>query len=482
MEQTHLNPRPALPSTAGEHGTSPGQVRRNLQALGRALNRRRRLRLSVRGIWLGLLLVVGGLAVRLAGYALDWPFFVFPGAFVTAAAIIYAWSSRPALTDLVRGYDRHFGLHELLSTGLEVTRQIEQNQHPQGHVTQGLIEQTVQATGTLRRRVARRPVLPWSDLQMVLALTVIALGLLIPGRWSGLPDAEPVALPAIPTPAALDPSKAAEPTEIPVVATEPPPSEELPPEDAAAAEAIADALRDGGATRSAADALDRGDPAGAASDLRELADQVDQLSPEARRELAEDLRDAAEDLRPTQPERANRLERDADQLEGEPADAAEGLDDLASMLDELGAGDADAAEGEGTPGDADAAEGDGTPGDAGGEAAGDGADDGSTGSAGQAGGGAGQGLGGERRGGATDPPPPGGENVPLPADTTAGQTAPATGPRGPSVQLGAGGQGTASGGNGGSTGADTPLESEPDPLSIPPEYRDVVENYFSPAQ
>ena len=475
MEQTYNKPRrPAPPDVASGHATSPGQVRRNLHALGSELNRRRRLRLSVRGIWLGLLVVVGGLVLRLAGYALAWPFFVFPATFVSAATIIYAWSSRPALTDLVRGYDQHFGLHELLSTGLEVARQIEHDPHSQGHVTQGLIEQTVQATGTLRHRVARRPVLPWSDLQMVLALAVIALGLLIPGRWSGLPDAKVVALPAIPTPAALDPSRAAEPTEIPVVATEPPQTEELSPEDAAAAEAIADVLRDGGATRSAADALDRGDPSGAASDLRELADQVDQLSPEARRELAEDLRDAADDLRPAQPERANRLEREADQIEAESA--AEGLDDLAGMLDELGAGeagDADAAEGESSPGDV---------GDNGGTAAGESPDDGTTGDAGQAGGGAGQGLGGERRGGATDPPSPGGDDAPLPpADTTAGQTAPATGPRGPSVQLGAGGQGTASGGTTGSVGADTPLESEPDPLSIPPEYRDVVENYFSPA-
>ena len=93
MEQFHQQPvSSAPPGAADGHGTSPGQVRQNLQALGRALNQRRRLRLSVRGVWLGLLVVVGGLALRLAGYALAWPFFVFPGAFVSVVALIYAWS------------------------------------------------------------------------------------------------------------------------------------------------------------------------------------------------------------------------------------------------------------------------------------------------------------------------------------------------------------------------------------------------------
>lgn len=456
---------------AGGRGPSPTQVRRNLVALGRALNRRRRLRLTVRGIWLGLLVVVAGLALRLAGYALAWPFFVFPAAFVAVVILIYAWSSRPALSELVRGYDKHFNLHELLSTGLEVARQAEQTQQPSGQVIQGLIDQTVQATGALRRRVATRPILPWSDLQMTFAVGLIALGLLIPGRWSRLPDAAPIALRAIPTPAALDENKAPQPTDIPVEATTPPAGDEVSPEDAAAAEAIADALRDGGATRSAADALDRGDPAGAASDLRELADQVDQLSPEARSDLANGLRDAADQLRPTQPERADRLEQEANQLEGTPADAAAGLDDLAGMLDDLGSGGNDLAQGEGAPGDAT------------GDTPGENPDGGSEGGAGQSGGGAGQGLGGERRGGATNPPPPGGDIAPLPpAATNDGPTTSATGPQGPNVELGAGGTGATNSGNTGSPGADTPLESEPDPLRIPPEYRDVVENYFSPTQ
>lgn len=466
---THVGRQGGQP--AGGRGPSPTQVRRNLVALGRALNRRRRLRLTVRGIWLGLLVVVAGLALRLAGYALAWPFFVFPAAFVAVVILIYAWSSRPALSELVRSYDKHFNLHELLSTGLEVAWQAEKTQQPSGQVVQGLIDQTVQATGALRRRVATRPILPWSDLQMTFAVGLIALGLLIPGRWSRLPDAAPIALRAIPTPAALDESKAPQPTDIPVEATTPPASDELSPEDAAAAEAIADALRDGGATRSAADALDRGDPSGAASDLRELADQVDQLSPEARSDLADGLRDAADQLRPTQPERANRLEQEANQLEGSPADAAAGLDDLAGMLDELGSGGNDLAQGEGSPGDAT------------GDTPGENPDGGSQGGAGQSGGGAGQGLGGERRGGATNPPPPGGDIAPLPpAATNDGPTTSATGPQGPDIELGAGGTGATNSGNTGSLGADTPLESEPDPLRIPPEYRDVVENYFSPPQ
>jgi hypothetical protein len=72
--------------------------------------------------------------------------------------------------------------------------------------------------------------------------------------------------------------------------------------------------------------------------------------------------------------------------------------------------------------------------------------------------------------------------LPPPTDD-GGERTSATGPQGPSVQLEAGGTRPGGGDAGATTGgSDEPLPGEADPLRIPPEYRDVVERYFSPAR
>ena len=98
------------------------QLQREVRSLGRLLRRRRRFRLTVRALWLGLIVVVAGLGVRLLGIELRWPFFVFPAGFVFAAMAIAGWWSNPSLQRLLRGFDRHFQTQELLASGLEVAR------------------------------------------------------------------------------------------------------------------------------------------------------------------------------------------------------------------------------------------------------------------------------------------------------------------------------------------------------------------------
>jgi hypothetical protein len=254
-------------------------------------------------------------------------------------------------------------------------------------------------------------------------------------------------------------------------------------EDREAAAAVADGLRDNGATRSAADSLDHGDTADAASKLRGLADKADQLSPAARRDLAQGLKDAAKRLEGKQPGRAQRLQKDADKLQGAPQAAPGAIDDLAGMLDELGKKGPAAASG--TNGDQGNQGNQGGQGDQGAQGGQTGNQDkaGSGAATGQGGGGgAGNSLGGESRGAATSPPPAGGDTMPLPpAPDSGGPRIPATGPQGPTVQLDAGGTRAADPGAAASNGSDNPLSGEADPLRIPPEYRDVVERYFSPS-
>ncbi len=452
------------------------RVQQEVRAVARELRLRRRLRLAARGLWLGLALVVAGLVLRLLGFAIAWPFLVFPAAFVGAAVAIWGWFSNPSLSRLTHDYDRHFRFDEMLGTGLEVARRTTRSGTPVSAVEQRLLHETLEATWALRRRVDSRPIVPWREIERLLGLALFGVALLIAGRWTSLPDVSPVALRPLPSPPAATPQPSPEAAEEQVAAEEPPP-EQLSPEDQAAADALADALRDSGPGRPAADALDRGDTDSAASELRELADQAGEISPEARRDIAEGLHDAADQLRESQPDRADTIERAADQLEGSPEEAAAGLDDLAGLVDELGQDQPSVAAGEGND-EGRSAEGQ-NPGDTP-PSSGDGAQSGAPGA--QPGGGAGSGLGGESRGAATSPPPAAGEVVPLPPGPESdGPRTAATGPQGPNVQLEAGGSrsGPASG-SAGNGGADTPLEGEADPLRIPPEYRDVVENYFSP--
>lgn len=431
--------------------------------------------MTVRAMWISLTLAVAGLTVRLLGYDLTWPFVVVPAALAGAAVLIDGWLANPSLQRLVRTYDRHFQLGEVLGTGLEVAAQTPDHEQAHGQIEQRLVEQALLATYALRRRVAARPLLPLRDVEMLLAVALIGVGTLIASRWSTLPDVAPMAIQPLPTPAPSAPTQSPKATTQPA-STGDQPAPGLSPEDKAAADAIADGLRDNGATRPAADALDRGATGDAASQLRELAGQASQLSPEARSDIAQGLRGAADRLRANQPDRARRLEQTADAVAGDGQQATKGLEDLANLVDELGRKD-QTTQNSGQNGDNQSADGQ-TPGQ---PSPGDGA--GANGPNG--GGGAGNGLGGESRGGQTTPPAASGDLMPLPpAPDTGGQRTTATGPQGPTVQLDAGGTrasgaGSATGSTGGS---DSPLSGEADPLRIPPEYRDVVEKYFSPAR
>jgi hypothetical protein len=103
--------------------------------------------------------------------------------------------------------------------------------------------------------------------------------------------------------------------------------------------ALAEALRDLSVTRPAAEALDQGDTGGAAQSLREVADQADQLSQDTRNELSGALQEAAEEIGPQNPDLSTELRDNASQLQQEPQQAAQALDDLASSVEQLGSGD-----------------------------------------------------------------------------------------------------------------------------------------------
>jgi hypothetical protein len=213
-------------------------------------------------------------------------------------------------------------------------------------------------------------------------------------------------------------------------------------------DAVADALRDQGSTRPAAEALDRGDLAAAAQQLRELADQASQLSEEARQQLADSLRRAAAKVQPSDPDLAQQLRDSARGLERGQDRAAQALEDLARAIEQQGQPGGQA----GLPGDPSQQQG-----------AGD--QPGSSGGAGNSG-------AGERRP-VENPTRLGVDGKPLPLDVQGEGSTSAP----PPEQATAGNLsavGTAAGGGSGGDGS-----SGPDPLRVPMDERDVVQDYFS---
>ena len=454
------------------------QLIAHLQQLDAALAQRRRVRLSIRAVWIaGLGLCLGLVARGWLAAPISVVLLLIISGLCLAIGLVYAWMPAPGATALAQMFDREYDLDAQLATAAELGS---------NGIDDGF---AATLTDQARRRLAfiandvqervREPMrLEWQTLSLVLGL---GAGLaLLGGLRSTLPTAPASDLPTLRQAADVQPPNTAgtEP-ESPNEQTRPggerpannqagAGAPELSAEGQQAADALAEALRDNGATRAAADALAQGDTQGAAEEISKLADQADQLSPEARNEIADALDRAAAELAADQPELADRLRRDADQLRSnDPSAAASALDDLAQAIEDLDQAEQPSASAEqpadpnaGASSDPNAAQ----------EGAGQQGENSGNGSGAGTGNGTGQGN-------RTAPPPAAaGDEMPLPpaADPT-GPTTDGQGVGETTITLpgdGTGGQG-GSGGQGGTVPGDIS-----DPATIPPELRDAIQDYF----
>jgi hypothetical protein len=338
--------------------------------------------------------------------------------------------------------------------------------------------------------INQRQTAPWTDLLTLLALALVAGGLLLLSGISGmalnplvasLPALPPSGTLPLPFPAddggpiagsdqfiPLDPGEEMmpfrpgnaagdqQPASTPAQTTQPSAA------DPRTLEALANALRDLGATRPVADALDRGDTAAAAQRLRELADQAGALSEEARQAIGRALQDAARTIEQRDPALAGQVRQSARDIAGQQR-AAQGLEELAQAIDRLGQSSSASAPSSNEPGEGQAN----TPGGQPGQPGADGANQQSApGSA------AGNNPSGEQR-----PIAPAGrlgvEGQPVTIDAQGGgQGTGVINNPDASMQSGVG---TVSGGESGTGGA-----IGADPLRIPLDERDVVQEYFQP--
>jgi hypothetical protein len=413
---------------------------------------RRGVRLLLRAAILAISVWCLGLGARLA-FAIDLPL-TWIGAVALACiaggALLALRPRMPAAT-VARRLDRRFHLNEQLSTALEL------NQEAEG-VAVYLQEQSRRTVGQIRRHVAKNQRFPWSDAALLAALVLIAVGLL---ALQGLNPFTPAVAEPLPQPAQAADTLEQFPEEefaAPDPQTAPAPGEQtiLAPSDQATLAALADALRDQSLTRPAAEALDNGDTAEAAQILRELADQSDQISQEALDDLAGALRDAARQVERDAPDLAEQLRENAQALQSLDENAiAQGFEDLAGAIEDLGNGNSEqqAAPAEDQP-----------------------AADGQNGAAAGAGAGdAPSSLPGSQREQSTERL--GVDGVPLELGGDGEGGSPSEGQANST-----GGDSNAGGFTQGAPAAPSTdrVQAGDDPLRIPAELRDVVQDYFSP--
>jgi hypothetical protein len=446
-------------------------------------------RQGVRTLLRGAALATSIWCIGLGGRLLwGWPFRPdLLGALALAAigvGVLLLLRPRLSPQQAARRLDQRFHLDEQLATAIEVAA----TKPPPGSVGARLVTQSANTARLLRQRIARRQRPPWNELITLLALLPVALGLFILAGIGNIDLGEDV-LPLPPLATAQDPAQQ--------FADQLPPDQQSPalaPGQGAQApgtvaqpgatgqpsaagdprtlEALADALRDQGATRPAAEALDRGDLGTAAQRLRELADQAGQLSQDTRNDLADALRDAAGQIAPRDPALADQLRQSADGLEQGGQAASGALDDLAQAIDRLQNGQPQAVGGnQGQPGQDDQGSQPGGQGDQSGAQSGEG-DQGQGGGPG----GAGNGSAGEQRS-AQPSERLGVPGQPLPLEADGPGAVPAE----PSDR-----QPTTSeivpGTTGGDASSDRRVRTGADPLRVPLDERDVVQEYFQPPQ
>lgn len=336
---------------------------------------RRRLILGlVRALWVALLIPTLTLAAYLwGGWRVRWDIWV--SATIISGLLVLLWTLRPIkLQKMVHRLDKLLGLRAQLITAFEASQVQPQ---PDNLVIGQLLENSVDLSVKLRRQISLIDRSFWLEMHTLLGIAAVLGALLIfDALTPRIPEAGLVDLP----PLGQEPQ--ADEVVPPDPQLAPPLQEQLQSmsqaQMQAALDALAEALRDQAVTRAAAEALDRGDIGGAAQELRRLADQLGELSEEARQGVGEALQQAADNIGEGLPGLTQPLESGSNALgTGNLPGAGQALEELAEALETMGEamqGGQPESEGEASGGESEQAEAGG--GDASGEGSGAGAGEG----------------------------------------------------------------------------------------------------------
>lgn len=312
---------------------SSSTLQRLLKSLRLAFWQRRFLQGILRTVWLTLLVPTG---VMMGYLFFDWriTWQSWLSVMLLVAALSLLWTIRPiALKTMVKRLEQQLGFQAQLITAFEASQTTAP--HNQNQVVQRLFHQATEVTRRLRHRIRLLNMGLWLEIEALIAVVALFSALLMLDAFNPtLPNAEPVALP----PAWQEPR--ADEVLPPDVQLYPPPFQQPPAlsqqQIDRILEILADEFRDQAITRSIADALDQGDLPGAANELRGLADQLEELSTDSQRSLAESLQSAADQIGQGSVEFTAPLRDGSSALgSGLTPRASQALEDLAEMIDQV---------------------------------------------------------------------------------------------------------------------------------------------------
>jgi hypothetical protein len=338
---------PKLPFPARNPQLSPGGLAGDwvVDGIDRIVTRvwiQRALAIVVRGVWLTVLLgCLWLVAELLGGVALNLDVLLGVGIVLLICSLVIAGLSRPTREQVARMLDRSFVLQERVSTaigniGIDIPAE---GAHPQ--VTYLQVADAANAITAAQEHSAFRLRPPVRELVMAVALGLAFAALAFArGAGGGIPPTQSNVVPAF-IPAAEQfmqpeqPAQAPEAQDVPTV-EEVQQMVQTSIDNQQDLERLADALSDHAMTREAADLINQGNYAEAAEELRDVANQADQLSDEARAELASDLSQAAAEMSDGNKTLSESTEQAAEGLQEGGEQAQEGVRDLANAVEQSG--------------------------------------------------------------------------------------------------------------------------------------------------
>lgn len=329
-----------------------------LQRVRRRIILQRLLILGTRALWLTLLVALMLMLGRFFT-AVSWIAVVIGAGLVILLATLYHRLHPVTVWTTARLLDRHWRLHEQVATAVELAVMPTRLRLAPHQVLSALEQTRAERAG---RRL--RPRLPVVELQMAAAIGLLVAGLnIVAGPAERLtPPVNPLS-PETQTQVNLgelgltDPTQAAQLSdEMARIAEQLPygmtnqgvdlsgidsealrQAAELSSRSARELEQIAEALKDASVTSQAAQEIQAGNYQQAAEQIADLARAIENLSPEARKDLSERLKQAGQNVEQLDPELARRLEQASKALASRSdRAAAQGLEDLSKAINEAG--------------------------------------------------------------------------------------------------------------------------------------------------
>jgi hypothetical protein len=337
---------PRLPFPSGNPALPPGGEAGDwvVSGLDRIATRvwiQRMLAIVARGVWLTLLVgCLWLLADLLGGPAFDRQIWLATGVVFVLCSLVFAVLSRPSRAQVARMLDRSFTLQERVSTALGNIGKDIPAQGEHASVVYLQIADAANALTAAQELPAFRLRPPARELVMAIALALAFAALAFArGAGGSVPPAQSNVVPAF-VPAAQrfvqpeaqpspDPQNAPSVAEVQqMVQTSIDNQQDL--------QALADALSDHALTHDAAEQIQQGNYSQAAEELRDVANQADQLSQSERDDLAGDLSQAASQMSNGNQSLSDATQQAADGLKqgGDPAKG--GVRDLANAVEQSG--------------------------------------------------------------------------------------------------------------------------------------------------